>query len=73
MWLQTGAQAVGSLGIYLMCFFSFGRVPWDTRISCHLDQVKPGLKRLGEVGSGVCKSVLKGSEEGSWHKKEPLD
>lgn len=71
MWLQTGAQADGSLGIYLMCVFSFGRVPWDTRVSSHLDEVKPGLKGLGEGGSGARKSVLKGSEGDPGMRRKP--
>lgn len=71
MWLQTGAQADGSLGIYLMCVFSFGRVPWDTRVSSHLDEVKPGLKGLGEGGSGASKSVLKGSEGDPGMRRKP--
>lgn len=33
VWLQTPAQAVGSLGIDLLCVFSFGRVPGDTRVT----------------------------------------
>lgn len=74
VWLQTWLRQLGALGC-ICCAFSalVGSLGTKEWISSHLDQVKPRLRRLCEVGSGAIKSVLEGSEEVCGHEKEPLN